>query len=205
MKFYRHVAGILEDNRYESSHPLRREKAAHVFEANPMGPNSHCLPGSFRVILIRVARRDGIDQIHDRFHPHRAELLQLFFEAWKIVPAGGRSRERNTVCHGALDKKFHHRGRQLHESAGSMHAAVEAQAGAPKTLRPLAHPFPRILFLLANVFLDHRGAEKFQRLKPRAIHCLGNGEHRPRSHPQRPETLLPVAQGGIDKMNFAHG
>src|SRR5205809_3723150 len=85
MKFYRHVAGILEDNRYESSRPLRGEKAAHVFEANPIGPNSRCLPGSFRVILIRVARRDGIDQIHDRFHSHRAELLKLFFEAWKIV------------------------------------------------------------------------------------------------------------------------
>src|SRR5207247_8856700 len=82
---------------------------------------------------------------------------------------------------------------------------VAAQAGAPKTLRPLAHPFPRIFFLLANVFLDHRGAEKFQRLKPRAIHCLGNSEHRPRSHPQRPETLLPVAQCSIDKMHFAHG
>ena len=85
-----------------------------------------------------------------------------------------------------------------------MHAAVVSQPGAAEVFGSLAQPDPWILFVLANVFLDHDRDEKFHRFEAHAIHLRGDRQHRPGSHSQRPETLLPIAECRIDEMNFAH-
>ncbi len=59
--------------------------------------------------------------------------------------------------------------------------------------------------MFADVFLDHDRDEKFHGFEAHPIHLRRDRQHRPRSHAQRPETLLPIAQCGIDEMNLTHG
>src|SRR5262245_45295810 len=58
--------------------------------------------------------------------------------------------------------------------------------------------------MFADVFLDHDRDEKFHRFEAHPIHLRRDRQHRPRSHAQCPETLLPIAQCGIDEMNLTH-
>src|SRR5262245_49706848 len=58
--------------------------------------------------------------------------------------------------------------------------------------------------MFADVFLDHDRDEKFHRFEAHPIHLRRDRQHRARSHAQGPETLLPIAQCGIDEMNLTH-
>ncbi len=59
--------------------------------------------------------------------------------------------------------------------------------------------------MLADHFDVTGKAKEFHRFEAAAIHLVGDREHRAGPHPERPETQLAVAHGGVDKMNFLHG
>ena len=56
--------------------------------------------------------------------------------------------------------------------------------------------------MLPDEFYVSGEAEKLHGLKAAAIHLLGDGQHRPGSHPQRPEAQLTVAKCRIDDTNL---
>ena len=94
--------------------------------------------------------------------------------------------------------------RQFFHGAGAVQSAVITQPRVAEAFGSLAHPIPRIFLELADVFLDHDRDEKFHRLEADAIHLRRRAKHRVGFHPQRPKTLLAVAQGGVDEGDFAH-
>ena len=201
---HRDIARVLKNNRNQGSGTFRREQATHVFEANPIRSNGGCLAGSFGIVSIGVPWGDGVDEIDDGFHPDLAQLMQLLFKLLEIVPAIGSSCQGYAVGDDALDQQPHHRMGQFFEGAGAVHAAVVSQAGAAEVFGSLAQPDPWILFMLADVFLDHDRDEKFHGFEAHPVHLRRDRQHRPGSHAQRPETLLPIAQRGIDEVNLAH-
>jgi hypothetical protein len=63
---------------------------------------------------------------------------------------------------------------------------------------------PGVFAQFAHAFGQlNRGAE-LDGLEPGFIHLSGDREHHSGSHAVRPETLLPIAQGRIDKTNLFH-
>jgi len=93
---------------------------------------------------------------------------------------------------------------QLFHCARAVQSAVIAQASVAKTLHAFTHPNPRVLLELADVFLDHDRNEKLHRFETDAVHLRRGAEHRIGLHPQGPETLLAVAQSGVDERDLTH-
>ncbi len=84
----------------------------------------------------------------------------------------------------------------------AVHASVIAQSSFPNTLRTFSEPIPRVLFMFANVFLEHDTKKKFHRLVPCVIHVFCRRQHGADAHVEGPQALIAVTHRGVDKADF---
>src|SRR5499426_2964625 len=85
---------------------------------------------------------------------------------------------------------------------GAVHAAVIAEASFFEPLGTFTQPIPGVFFVLAHVLLEHDAEKKLHGLEAGLIHILRRGQHGADFHVKRPQTLVAVAQGGVDESNF---
>ncbi len=62
-----------------------------------------------------------------------------------------------------------------------------------------------ILAQLAHGLLDVRAREQLDRLEAGLVQVLGDRQHHAGRHPLSPQTLMAVADGGVDEVNVFHG
>ena len=86
------VTGGFEDHGDQSARALRREQAADVFKADAPGFGGRRFLSFPRIILVGMARRDGIDQVRHRVHAGLFQVVDLFFEGAVVVPTIRRAR-----------------------------------------------------------------------------------------------------------------
>src|SRR6516225_867806 len=151
-----------------------------------------------------MARRDAVDEIDNSIHADSAQIPHLITEFVEIIPAVRSTGERDAIANETLGKKLHGGVGQLLHCARAMESTVISQAGLANAFDAFAHPGPRILLELAHVFLDHDRDKKFHRFETDAVHLCGGAEHRIGLHPQRPETLLAIAESSVDEGNLSH-
>src|SRR3990172_1803962 len=72
----------------------------------------------------------------------------------------------------------------------------------PSRDQPVA--FPGILAQLAHAFGDLDGGAQLDRVEPGLVDLRRDRDHHAGPHVKGPETLLPVAQRGVDKPNLVH-
>ena len=85
---------------------------------------------------------------------------------------------------------------------GAVHAAVIAKASLLESFGAFAQPIPGIFLVLAHILLEHDAEKELHGLEAGLIHMLRGGQHGADFHVERPQTLVAVAQGGVDKSNF---
>jgi hypothetical protein len=56
--------------------------------------------------------------------------------------------------------------------------------------------------MFAHVFFEHDAEKELHGLEAGLIHMLRGGQHGADFHIKRPQTLVAVAQGGVDESNF---
>ena len=103
VKFDRNVAGVVENDARERASALRREHAADVFEAKAIGFHGRGFARLARIVFVRMARRDRVNDVDHRLHAEVFQLGDFFVEYVVIVPRIGKSRDRDAVVHDPFD------------------------------------------------------------------------------------------------------
>ena len=85
---------------------------------------------------------------------------------------------------------------------GAVHAAVVAQAGFLDPLGAFLEPVPGVFFVLADVFFEDHAQKKLHRFEARFVHMRQRRQHGADFHIKRPEALVAIAHGGVDKSDF---
>ena len=85
---------------------------------------------------------------------------------------------------------------------GAVHAAVITQARFFDPLGAFFEPVPGIFFVLAHVLFENHAQEKLHRLEAGFVHVRQRRQHGADFHVERPEALIAVAHGGVDKFYF---
>ena len=80
-----------------------------------------------------------------------------------------------------------------------------AQPGVFDFLLAVAQPVPRIIFLLADDFLETATDKEFHSVETGLIHVTQDRMHHARRHIVRPETGVAVSQSRIDDADLFHG
>jgi len=103
----------------------------------------------------------------------------------------------------ATATRYFQPGRSFHGSEmraeGADAPGDEAQRGVRDALGHALDALPGILAQLAHRFLDVRAREQLDRQKAGRIEALGDRQHHAGRHPLGPETLVAVADGGVDE------
>src|SRR5207245_8210578 len=64
---------------------------------------------------------------------------------------------------------------------------------------------PGVFAQLAHGLLDVRAGEELDREEPCLVEPARNRQHHARRHPLGPETLVAIADRGVDETDFVHG
>src|SRR5262245_32594095 len=121
------VADVFADQFDQGTGPVGSQHPADVFETKTVGFHGGGRTGFARVVLVRVARRDGINQVDHRLHSEGFQLSDFILELVVIVPRVGESGESDAVMNDALDDQARNAGRRQTKTAAE--AAVVAKAG----------------------------------------------------------------------------
>ena len=148
VQLHRNAVGILKHDRYEGSHPLRREQSTGVFEATAIHFKRRSLASALGEVCVGVFRRHGIDNIRHRIDADVARNFNLPCPAFKLVPFFGDARLANAVCGHPFHEKAVHRPRREIESTET--AGIEAQRRARDTLADESYARPGIFFELTD-------------------------------------------------------
>src|ERR671911_1503461 len=87
---------------------------------------------------------------------------------------------------------------------GAVHPSVIAQASFLDALGAFAHPLPWVLLVLAHILLEHNAQKELHRFEAGLVHLLGDRQHCADSHVERPQALVTVTDGCVNKSNLAH-
>jgi hypothetical protein len=80
-----------------------------------------------------------------------------------------------------------------------MHAAVVPQAGLFDATGPFFQPVPGVFLVFTDVFLEDDAQEKLHGLEAGFVHVRQRRQHGADPHIERPEALVSVSYGGVDK------
>ncbi len=202
VKLERRSADVLLDQPDQSARALRRQHAADVFEADPVRMQRRRVARFLRVILVGMARRDRVDQVHHRFHAELAQLLRLFAERCEIVPRVRSPRQRDAVIDDGLDHQPANAVGDKFEAA--VQAAVVAQTGFLDFLGAEPEPVPGIFLVLAHELFEAQAQKKLHGVEARFVHMAQSRQHHARGHAVSPQADIAVAQSGIDDANLFH-
>ncbi len=117
VEFHRNVPGVVENNARKRSGALRREHAADVLITQAIGLQGRRFARLARVIFVRMARRDRVNDVDHRFHAEAFQLGDFFAEHAVIVPGIGKPSHPNAVVHDPFDDEARNAARRQSETA----------------------------------------------------------------------------------------
>src|SRR5262249_15336135 len=200
MEFDGNFTGAFQHHGDQGSRPLRSQKPADIFEANAPRLDGSRFARLARVVLVRVTRRDRVNQIRHSVHAGFLEIVDFFLESRVVVPWIGRTGQGKTVGNQALDQQLENTVGRLFE--GAVHTAVIAEAGFFEPLGTFTQPVPGIFFVLTRVLLEHDAEKELHGLEAGLIHMFRRRQHGADFHVKRQQAWVAVAQGGVDESNF---
>ena len=191
VKLERGRADILLDQPHQCARALGRQHAADILETDPVRFQRRGVARLARVIIIGVARRDRVNQIHHRIHAELFQLDSFLAEQFEIIPSVGSARQVDAVFG---DGGNHQAANAFgDEFKAAVQAAVIAQPGFLDLLGAQAQPVPGIFLMLADKFLEAQAQEKLHGIEARFVHMAQRRQHHPGRHAISPQTNIAVA------------
>ncbi len=120
------VADVFADQFDQRACAVGRQHAANVFETDSIGLHRRRFARFTGVVFIRVARRDGVDQIDHGLHAHGSQVRDFIFQCVIVVPGIGKARQGDAVVDHALDHQARNAGGRESKSAAESAMVAEA-------------------------------------------------------------------------------